>query len=110
MVDTENFLLLREGESFEYTLYFKIGGNSIGGYCREMFNGRARRPMCGAKEFVSRGFELIDMHKGRAAWNTFFDRLQLEQYEKQNSFTNNFALNREQLQKIRIEIPEIGTL
>jgi len=43
-----------------------------------MFNANSRRPMFGAKEFTKRGLELVSGHKGRAAWTTFFERLQLE--------------------------------
>ena len=65
--------------------------------------------MTGAKEFTSRGFELDESHKGRKAWTKFIDRLKLEQYEKCNSYTMDYSLNRSELQRLRCVLPPIGT-
>lgn len=37
-VDNENIWLLRQGSEYEYITYFKVTGENVNGYSKEMFN------------------------------------------------------------------------
>ena len=63
-VDVDNLKLLREGESFEYTLYISLNNAHSGGYSRMMFDQKAAGPMRGAHEFKNQNFEIIHAYKG----------------------------------------------
>lgn len=85
-INSDNILLLRKSESYEYATYFTLKGENSIGYNRMMFS-NSKKPMIGIKKFEEYDLKLDSATKGKDAWKKFSTMMGNENYDMANKST-----------------------